>query len=108
MWVVIELGSFFQNYRRYVRSYDPSAMHKGLTGGATPASDCNPFSYQQQPNGSGLPVNPCGAIAYSYFNDTYTLAVTPPAAKVGASRSRCRWTTAASPGPATPTTCTAT
>jgi hypothetical protein len=66
--LVFELGSFFQNFRRYVRSYDPNRMHDGADSGS-PVSACQPFSYLGG-NGS-LPINPCGQIANNFFNDTF-------------------------------------
>lgn len=69
--MVYELGTFFQNFRRYVRSYDPTRMHDGSSSGA-PASACDPAGYL---NGDdGLPINPCGTIAASFFNDSFAFA----------------------------------
>lgn len=72
IYVAYELGTYFQNFRRYVRSYDPTRMHDGSSSGS-PVAACNPFSFLGD-NGS-LPINPCGQIAQSFFNDTFTFAV---------------------------------
>ena len=79
VYVTYELGTFYQNYRRYVRSYDADQMHDG-----TPfpgMSSCEPFLYETatglDPNAS-LPeqgaILPCGQIAHSNFNDTFILS----------------------------------
>ena len=77
VWMAYELSSFFQNYRRYVRSLDTTAMHDGPT--ANPASACEPFAFTANATGpyeGGI--TPCGLIAYSFFNDTYQLTTRPP------------------------------
>jgi hypothetical protein len=66
--VAFELSSFFQNFRRYVRSYDPNRMHDGGSSGS-PASACQPFSFLG--DNDSLPINPCGQIAANFFNDTF-------------------------------------
>ena len=51
VYVTYELGTFYQNYRRYVRSYDADQMHDG-----TPfpgLSNCEPFLYE---TASGLDI----------------------------------------------------
>ncbi|KDD75013.1 LEM3/CDC50 family protein [Helicosporidium sp. ATCC 50920] len=80
VYVVYELGSFYQNYRRYVRSYDPTLMHDGLReGGPLPVSACLPFQYADGAADANAPfqgaINPCGQIAHSLFNDTFALSL---------------------------------
>ena len=72
IYVAFELGAYYQNFRRYVRSFDPARMHDGGNK-SSPAAACDPFSYLG-PN-STLPINPCGQIAHSFFNDTFQLAI---------------------------------
>ena len=79
--MAFELGSYFQNFRRYARSYDPTRMHDGAGSGG-PVSACNPFSYLG--DNDSLPINPCGQIANSFFNDTFSLLATPAGASAGA------------------------
>lgn len=84
IYLFYRLGSFFQNYRRYVRSFDSTAMHDGSSGAG--AAACEPFRYQtaddspdpSQPYDGR--VLPCGQIAYSNFNDSFSLAVSAPGA----------------------------
>ncbi|TGZ58213.1 hypothetical protein CRM22_009709 [Opisthorchis felineus] len=60
------LSNFFQNHRRYIMSKDDAQ----LLGGTGPLSDaCEPY----RTNPQGVPYAPCGAIANSLFNDTFTL-----------------------------------
>ncbi|XP_068708204.1 cell cycle control protein 50A-like isoform X2 [Montipora foliosa] len=60
------LSNFYQNHRRYVRSRDDLQLNGQLKGKVT--SDCDPFAKI-----NGTPIAPCGAIANSLFNDTFTL-----------------------------------
>lgn len=77
IWVVYEVDSVFQNYRRYVRSYDPKAMHNGLDEGDVGVSACDPFRYiTGEPNASfpnSGAIQPCGQISQSLFNDTFSM-----------------------------------
>lgn len=76
VYVVFELETFFQNYRRYVRSFDSQQMHDGdvFPGG----SACDPFRYEGFDPNSSLPENgailPCGQISQSNFNDSFVLS----------------------------------
>ena len=72
IYVAFELGTYFQNFRRYVRSFDPARMHDGGNK-SSPAAACSPFDYLGA--NSTLPINPCGQIAHSFFNDTFQLAI---------------------------------
>ena len=79
IYLAFQLNSFFQNYRRYVRSLDSKVMHDGASDSV--AAACAPFQYVPDPNGTlpyGGAINPCGQIANSNFNDTYTLSVVAP------------------------------
>ena len=78
--MVYELGKFHQNYRRYVRSFDPNQMHEN--GKSVPGiSACAPYRYRTATDEAdpSLPDNgaivPCGQISHSFFNDSYTLAL---------------------------------
>ena len=63
------LSNFFQNHRRYVKSRDDNQLVGNHVGPTSVARDCQPYAT----NLSGLVTAPCGAIANSLFNDTYTL-----------------------------------
>ncbi|KAL1558867.1 ALA-interacting subunit 3 [Salvia divinorum] len=68
IFVYYQLDQFYQNHRRYVKSRndeqyrDPSASDK--TGNCEPEAQLS----------EGQPIVPCGLIAWSLFNDTYTLS----------------------------------
>lgn len=74
IYVNFRLGKYFQNYRRYVRSFDPNQMHDGTTGPGISA--CRPYVYANFESADpSLPndgaILPCGQIAHSFFNDTF-------------------------------------
>lgn len=65
------LTNFYQNHRRYVNSFlDKQLKGDAIDAGSVNASNCNPLTYD--PQGSGRPIYPCGLIANSMFNDTFT------------------------------------
>ena len=79
-----ELGNFYQNHRRYVQSVSyPQIRGKVLTNSSSELSQCEPifYNYQTGYNTSvdGTPLDPyavaapCGLVAKSVFNDSYTL-----------------------------------
>lgn len=69
VYLYYELTSFYQNNRRYGVSRDDAQL-SGLQGALRhPANECAPY----QRNASGVPIAPCGAIANSLFNDTFSL-----------------------------------
>lgn len=63
------LTNFFQNHRRYVKSFDADQL-KGVarTSDQIAHSDCDPLRVD---NATKLPYYPCGLIANSIFNDTF-------------------------------------
>ncbi|CAN8105983.1 unnamed protein product [Discula destructiva] len=62
-----QLTNFFQNHRRYVSSFDADQL-VAKSGYRSVASDCDPL----RSDGSGKPYYPCGLIANSVFNDTFS------------------------------------
>ncbi|XP_058478158.1 transmembrane protein 30C [Solea solea] len=63
------LKNFHQNLRRYMDSRDDGQMVGRKYNLKNPSSYCKPFERDQ----SGLPIAPCGAVANSIFNDSFTL-----------------------------------
>ncbi|KKA27791.1 hypothetical protein TD95_003570 [Thielaviopsis punctulata] len=63
------LTNFYQNHRRYVSSFDADQL-KGtaVSAAVIKKSDCNPLRLDSD----GKPYYPCGLIANSLFNDTFT------------------------------------
>lgn len=64
--IYYQLDNYYQNHRRYVKSKNDRQLLHGL--GYNDTSSCKP-----QESNNGLPIVPCGLIAWSLFNDTYTL-----------------------------------
>ncbi|XP_035533006.1 transmembrane protein 30C [Morone saxatilis] len=63
------LKNFHQNLRRYMDSRDDGQMVGRKRNLKNPSSYCSPFTKDQ----NGLPIAPCGAVANSIFNDSFSL-----------------------------------
>ncbi|KAF7215520.1 transmembrane protein 30C [Nothobranchius furzeri] len=63
------LKNFHQNLRRYMDSRDDGQMVGRKNKLKNPSFYCEPFAKDQ----NGVPVAPCGAVANSMFNDSFTL-----------------------------------
>ena len=59
--------SFYQNHRRYVKSYVANQL-KGQVVAVADLSDCSPLDTTVSASGITLPIYPCGLIANSLFN----------------------------------------
>ncbi|XP_020100126.1 ALA-interacting subunit 1-like isoform X2 [Ananas comosus] len=66
IYVYYQLDNFYQNHRRYVRSQNDAQLRDA--GKANYTSDCAP----EKKTSDGSPIVPCGLIAWSLFNDTYS------------------------------------
>ncbi|XP_058763209.1 ALA-interacting subunit 1-like [Vicia villosa] len=62
--VYYQLDNFYQNHRRYVKSRNDEQLRDSKKGNST--TGCQPEDYV-----NGVPIVPCGLIAWSMFNDTY-------------------------------------
>ncbi|ESN93664.1 hypothetical protein HELRODRAFT_88502, partial [Helobdella robusta] len=70
VFLYYKLKNFYQNHRRYVKSRDDDQLlGKDKTGMSI--SECEPF---YKDSNTGLYYAPCGAIANSLFNDTFSLS----------------------------------
>ncbi|KAF3449969.1 hypothetical protein FNV43_RR06048 [Rhamnella rubrinervis] len=65
IYIYYQLDNYYQNHRRYVKSKSEQQLLHGL--GSNDTSSCKP-----QESNNGLPIVPCGLIAWSLFNDTFT------------------------------------
>ncbi|XP_031655913.1 transmembrane protein 30C isoform X1 [Oncorhynchus kisutch] len=63
------LINFHQNLRQYMDSRDDGQMIGRNKNLKNPSSYCEPFIKDK----NGLPIAPCGAVANSMFNDSFTL-----------------------------------
>ncbi|KAG0566903.1 hypothetical protein KC19_7G096200 [Ceratodon purpureus] len=68
IYVYYQLGNYFQNHRRYVKSKSERQL-RGLAASSSELNDCKP---EDQVNGEVIV--PCGLIAWTLFNDTYDLS----------------------------------
>ncbi|CAA2967474.1 ALA-interacting subunit 1-like [Olea europaea subsp. europaea] len=64
IYVYYQLDNFYQNHRRYVRSRSDQQLRNSRDADDTSA--CKP-----EDTAHGMPIVPCGLIAWSLFNDTY-------------------------------------
>ncbi|KAG2492327.1 hypothetical protein HYH03_009278 [Edaphochlamys debaryana] len=73
VYVYYELNGVYQNHRRYVKSRSDMQLAGETSGLAT--NLCDPQEYLNGNN--SLLINPCGLIAWSFFNDTYEVLRVP-------------------------------
>jgi len=66
------LTNFYQNHRRYVKSLDPDQLNGKKQPAASITSSCAPLATPTAGYRPGKPYWPCGLIANSQFNDTFT------------------------------------
>nr|DAD44073.1 TPA_asm: hypothetical protein HUJ06_002303 [Nelumbo nucifera] len=67
IYVYYQLDNFYQNHRRYVKSRSDEQLHDPKSANDT--SSCKP-----EDTSSESPIVPCGLIAWSLFNDTYSFS----------------------------------
>lgn len=71
VFVYYELGKYYQNHKRYVRSRDDNQM----AGKGNGSGKCAPEQYVGGNPNPALPkggiIDPCGLIAWSFFNDSF-------------------------------------
>ncbi|XP_020576717.1 ALA-interacting subunit 3-like [Phalaenopsis equestris] len=65
VYVYYQLDNFYQNHRRYVKSRNDQQLRDKSKANET--SGCDP----EKTTANGMPIVPCGLIAWSLFNDTY-------------------------------------
>lgn len=70
IYLYYKLENFFQNNRRYARSFSSQQL---LGQTADPPSDCSPFDYFNSTAQQNYSLYPCGAQAFSLFNDTFKI-----------------------------------
>lgn len=70
IYVYYGLSNFYQNHRRYVKSRDDVQL---LGNPKVVGTECYPFDYIREKDKPPVPIAPCGAIANSKFNDTFSI-----------------------------------
>lgn len=86
LYVYYQLDNFYQNHRRYVKSRSFSQLKGEGLSVSDISSDCDPIKTMGDLpgktflNGKAMtaadltkPANPCGLVAKSFFNDSYSL-----------------------------------
>ena len=73
VYVYYELDHFYQNHRQYVKSRSDTQL-QGKSGSDVSTDTCDPLNSVKGINGETLTLVPCGLIANSLFNDTFTLS----------------------------------
>lgn len=73
VFMFYRLTSFYQNHRRYVQSFNEDQINgKAVTNSSLKSKDdCKPLTL----NSDGIAYYPCGLIANSFFNDTFSSPV---------------------------------
>lgn len=62
------MTEFYQNHRRYVKSFDQDQLKGNFRSNSSiDSSDCDPLRTR-----GGIAIYPCGLIANSLFNDTFS------------------------------------
>lgn len=83
VFMFYRLSNFYQNHRRYVQSFNENQINGKAETAAQLKSkdDCKPLIV----NSEGVPYYPCGLIANSFFNDTFSTLtlLNAPGAKEG-------------------------
>ncbi|CAN1302364.1 Putative ALA-interacting subunit 2 [Linum perenne] len=82
IYVYYQLDNYYQNHRRYVKSRSDQQLLHGLQNNDT--SSCRPEEFAD-----GQLIVPCGLIAWSLFNDTYTFS--REASKLRFNRKNIAW-----------------
>lgn len=74
VYVYYQLTNFYQNHRTYVKSRsDRQLLGEHIAGDETYLADCAPKKYAKL-NGTKKALWPCGLVANSLFDDTFTLS----------------------------------
>ena len=87
IFVYYEINNFYQNHRRYFKSKSPEQMRDGEIKTASAVSDCDPVKYNKDITFTTTSIDgttqdtegvafPCGAMARSYFNDSFVITYT--------------------------------
>ncbi|EGW30549.1 cell division control protein 50 [Spathaspora passalidarum NRRL Y-27907] len=74
LYLYYKLTNFFQNHRKYVDSYDLGQLKGQAVSDGSITDSCKPLKHRVV-NGTQKLIYPCGLIANSYFNDTFSSPV---------------------------------
>lgn len=85
------LDNFYQNHRRYVKSRDDSQLLGTLSDDVS--TDCAPYLKAKDSDGIEKTIAPCGAIANSLFNDSFSIVYDKTKESVPLSKTSIAWWT---------------
>eukprot|EP00245_Coleochaete_scutata_P003746 TRINITY_DN15601_c0_g1_i1.p1 TRINITY_DN15601_c0_g1~~TRINITY_DN15601_c0_g1_i1.p1 ORF type:complete len:358 (+),score=62.04 TRINITY_DN15601_c0_g1_i1:109-1182(+) len=90
VYIYYQLDNFYQNHRRYVKSRVDSQLRRDEGDKAvTSLSACKPQEYLR--DNVSLPIDPCGLIAWSFFNDTYIFRKSGSASNISVDETGIAW-----------------
>ncbi|CAK0771626.1 hypothetical protein CVIRNUC_003879 [Coccomyxa viridis] len=69
VFVYYELDNFYQNHRRYLNSKSDAQLRGASASVASLHTSCDPETLLN--GSSNAVIDPCGLVAWSYFNDTF-------------------------------------
>merc|ERR1719502_245321 len=72
VFMYYRLKNYYQNHRRYVRSRDDQQLVGDESFSTTDLEESCSYHYKA-PWDDDAPINPCGLISWSWFNDTFAL-----------------------------------
>jgi len=75
IYVYYRLENYYQNHRRYVKSRNDAQLRGEVVSLKSDLTDCAPFASVDDSSSPNDFYLPCGLIARSLFNDTYTLSI---------------------------------
>ncbi|KAF9932601.1 hypothetical protein FBU30_007747 [Linnemannia zychae] len=77
VFMYYRLSNFYQNHRRYVKSVDARQLSGApRTAAELSGGSCDPLAVVKE-GGAQYPIYPCGLIANSMFNDTFSPFLNP-------------------------------
>jgi len=88
VFIYYGLSNFYQNHRRYVKSRDDKQLAGEDIDVSSISNDCEPYKL----DANGKPIAPCGAIANSLFNDTFSVSGTTSGSILTIDRTNIAWT----------------
>ncbi|CAN0900635.1 ALA-interacting subunit 5 [Linum grandiflorum] len=84
IYIYYQLDNFYQNHRRYVRSRSDKQLKS--KGSEFTVSSCGPEDYV-----NGKPIVPCGLVAWSLFNDTYSFTASAKKKSINVNKRDISW-----------------
>jgi len=74
IYVYYKLNNYYQNHRRYVKSRSDAQLRGEVVSYSDVETPCSPIVSANGEESDDAVYLPCGLIAWSYFNDTFSVA----------------------------------